>query len=593
MIVRELLTRLGFDADESKVRGFDGAVQALTISLTAVVGAATAASAAAFRLAQGAAAYGDEVAKTARQLGISGNALQEYRFAFDRLGVSEGEATSALERFSRAIGRAAEGSGTEADAFDRLGLSIRDTEGNLRPMEDLLPELADALSGIESEAERAAAAQDLLGRSGGRLAMALAEGGDEIMRLREEFRLLGGGLTEEQQGAAEEFTDAMTNLRTVLNGLRLQIGAELMPVFQPMIEAFTQFGVQNRELIMSTAARFFEQLAEVMGRLVGVARMVTDWIGRVASAVNNLSGFEKAALAVGLLLFSWQRLGKWFLAAGIVAILDDIAAWMNDQPSLIGRLFGPYAEFAESASSLVESLGGLENVIRGVMLLALAGWLMKIAVAARALAVSMGLVTAASAAAGAGAATAAGAGAAAAAAGASRASMFARMASRLGPVGLVAGAVAGVDALDRATAGDEGRQERIDRQIATGEALQGMAGGDGAGWNPLADAIEGRRQGPQSFDPSGITVTPSEPIEGAIDELRQYLDSLQGASIDVNDGSLMGDVDQSRTANISVQLSQSITVPPGTTAEQLAVIRRESDAAIERAAERAAAAMEM
>jgi hypothetical protein len=44
--------------------------------------------------------------------------------------------------------------------------------------------------------------------------------------------------------------------------------------------------------------------------------------------------------------------------------------------------------------------------------------------------------------------------------------------------------------------------------------------------------------------------------------------------------------------NIQVNLSQSITVPPGTSAEQLAVIRRESEAAINRAAERAAAALE-
>jgi len=586
MIVRELLTRLGFDADESKVRSFDGAVRSLTVGLGAAVGAMIVASGAALRLATASAAYGDEVAKTARQIGINGEALQEYRFALDRMGVSQEQATMGFSRLNRMMGRAAAGSAAEVAAFDALGISVTDANGNLRALEDVIPEVADALSGIDSEAQRAAMAQAILGEEAGRLISALASGSEEVERLREEFRLLGGGLSDEQLTAAEEFTDALTNMRAVINGLRLQIGAELMPVIQPMIEAFTQFGIQNRELIMSRAAMFFAELAEVMGRLVGVAQMVVGWIMRVASAVNNLSGFEKAALAVGLLLFAWQRLGKWFIAAALVAILDDIAAWMSDQPSLIGRLIGPYAEFAETVASLVESLGGLENVIRLIVGLMLAKWLLGVGVAIKGLAAAFGLAGAASA-----------AGAAGAAAGAAWGSGFlARALAVMGPLaGLLGLAVAiplTVRALDNATSTPEQRAARSAETVARGEALQDMGGG-GRGFNPISEAIEGRRQGPQSFDPSGLTVTPSEPIEGAIDELRQYLDSLQGASIDVGEGSLMGDVDQSRTANISVQLSQSITVPPGTTAEQLAVIRRESDAAIERAADRAAAAMEM
>ncbi len=620
ILVREFLVKLGFDADEGAVRSFDGAVRNLTVGLTAVVGAATAASVAAFNLAQGAASYGDEVAKTARTIGIGGQALQEYRFALDRLGVSEGEATAGLDRFNRALGRAAAGGATEAGAFETLGINIRDASGNLRAMEDLLPEAADALAGITNEAERAAVAQDLFGRSGGRLAMALAAGGDEIERLREEFRLLGGGLSDEQLTAAEEFTDAMTNLRTVLNGLRLQIGAELMPVFQPLIEALTQFMVMNRALITQAAQRFFAELAGVMQRLVRVGEEVIGWITRLADAFTRLTGIEQIALAVGLLLFSWQRLGKWFVAAGLLAILDDISAWMAGQPSLIAKLLGPYEEFAQSVASLVESLGGLENVIRIIVGLALLAWVAKVAGAIRGLAVAFGLAGAGAAASAAGAAAGAGWGAA----------FLASVASRIGPLAALLGLpVLGGAAIaytlktfDEATSTPEQRAARPDEQAERAAAMFGM---DTLG-NPLSEPRQFRfpePQAPQSFDPSGLEfsfqetqplgqfpfdfggtpsqspdpsgleVVPLQPIQDGLDEVRQYLDSLQGASIDVNDGSLMGDVDQSQTANISLTLQQSITVPPGTTSEQLAVIRRESEAAIERAADRAAASLEM
>ncbi len=636
MIVREFLTRLGFDADEGAVRSFDGAVRNLTVGLTAVVGAATAASVAAFNLAQGAASYGDEVAKTARQIGIGTNALQEYRFAFDRLGVSEGETTGSLERFNRAIGRAAAGTGTEAEAFEALGISVTDAGGRIRGIEELLPELADALSGIESEAERAAIAQDLLGRSGGRLISALAEGGEVVEGLREEFRLLGGGLSEDQARGAEDFTDSITNLRTALNGLKLQIGAELMPAFRPMIDAFTQFVVANRAVIMQGAERFFEHLAAVMGRLVRVGEQLIGWAMRIADAFTRLNSAEQAALAVGLLFFAFQRLGRFFVAGALIAAMDQIAQWMDGQPGLISSILGPYEEFAQTVASVIESVGGLENVLRALMAVGFVVWAARVVPAIRAVASALMLL----------AANPIGAAITAIALGAA---LIISNWDTVGPAleavfALIIGAfeflrdafVSGFETISQwVNSGLEAWQrfrdglgaivdwlmEKFDALMAriqpilnAGAALAeiggAVIGGASNVVSGVADTIMGRGEvssgsggrgrsrtpsgaAADAAIPPGTDVVPSQPVEGALSEIRDYLEGLQGGSVDVSDGSLMGDVDQSQTANISLTLQQSITVPPGTTAEQLAVIRRESEAAIERAAGRAAASLEM
>jgi hypothetical protein len=589
MIVREFLTRLGFDADESKVRSFDGAVRSLAIGLGAAVGAMTTLTAAGFRLASSAAAYGDEVAKTARTLGLTAEALQGLRFAFDRVGVGQDELTNGLERLSRNLGQAARGEATARRGFDALGISIYDADGRLRQINELLPEIVDGLNSVEGDAQAAAIAADLFGRSGIRLGRALRQGSGELESLIEQFRLLGGGLTNEQAAAAEEFTDAMTNMRTVLNGLRLQIGAELMPVFQPLVEAFTDFMIMNRQFVLTNARVFFENLTEAMNRLVAAAQVVAGWIARVYDAVSNLSGLEKAALAVGLLFFGWQRLGKWFIAAGLIAILDDIAAWMAGQPSLIEKLLGPYQQFAEMVASVVESLGGLENVIRGVMALALAGWLLKVAGGAAALASALGLVRAAgvagAATTGAGAATAAGAGAAAGAA--ARGAFLRGLIGRAGPIGMAIGAGLLADQVDQAVSAPGERQMRVQRQAETGEALQGFL--------PVApgpDFLERLATEGVSGPATGITFAPVDPILDRMDEIRQYLDSLQGSSVDVDSGSVFGAVDNSVNPNIQVSVVQNVTVPAGTTAEQIAVIRREVDSGVNRAVERAAAALE-
>ena len=653
MIVRELLTRLSFDADESKVKSFDSAVMGLQKSLLAVVGAATAAGAAAFSLASASARYGDEVAKTARQIGISTDALQGYRFAFDRLGVSEGEATSALERFSRSIGRAADGSGTEAEAFEKLSISIRDVDGNLRPMEDLLPDLADALAGVESEAERAAISQDLLGRSGGAMAAALAEGGDEIRSLLGEFEQLGGALSEDQTKAAEEFTDAMTNMRTVLNGIRLQIGAELMPVFRPMIEAITQFIALNRQIILTRAHDFFQMLSDAMGNLMAVAENIIGVLSRVWGAVDNLSGFEKAALAVGLVMTFMRR--AWIWASLLFLALEDLGAWMRGEDSLLGDWLGDFDDAVAKVNALVEALGGMENIIRAIIALALLKWIVGVTRAVGKLAAALGFAGVAKA-----------AGAAGAAAGAAWGASF--RAAAVGALGRGLGRILGVTALAAAAGAGVSRgatpeMARTPEEIAEFDrraverAIKDPSQMDVIvrenlelrGIDPdtphgriMADREHDRLFGnlsPLDFmglgqhgapDFSGVTDQPESGVSDAIDELGRHLelpdgdapapdvdvlqdesgnagkafeqlkgilDSLEEMSFDLNAPpelqTLSGDIDNSVTnTSLDFNVTQNITVPAGTTAEQLAVIRSETRRALEREVNNAARTLE-
>lgn len=597
MIVRELITRLGFDGDESKVRSFEGAVKGLVGGLTLAVGAMKAVNAAAFGLANAAARVGDEVAKTGRQLGVSAEALQEYRFAFDRLGVSEGEATAGLERFSRALGRAGQGSKTEAGAFEALGVNIRNADGSLRNMEDLLPEAADGLAAIQNEAERAAMAQDLFGRSGGRLAMALAAGGAEIENLREEFRLLGGGLTNEQAKAAEEFTDTMTNLRTVLNGIKLQIGAELMPVFRPMLQAFTEFMALNRASIIEKMGAAFEAISGVFQRLTGFAMDVFNGITRLLSLFGEGDDATRNfMIAMAALLFIFRR--KWFFIGLLLAVLDDFLAWQQGQESVLGRLIGDYETWAARIDALVEKFGGWENA--ATALKAALGLLVALKVAAwiRGIAAALGLLSGTKALAGvATLTTLAGLSGKLGTLAASLGTL-----SKLGLLAVPLGVALGADALDKAIVGDEGRQARRDLQQERANELMPQNGG-GPNWlDRLQDSIR-RNQGGNDVDTErggvidpgskerGGVIDPGS-IEDAIRDLRQYLELSAAPDAPNAEAVAGGDIDNSKQISLNAQVTQNITVPPGTTAEQLAVIRSEAQRTIEREINRAATALE-
>lgn len=537
MIIREFVTKLGFDADESKVKSFDRAVSGLRTGLLAAVGAMTAVATAAGLLVTETARYGDEAAKTARTLGMTAEGLQGLRFAFGRVGVEQSELTNGLERLSRNLGQAARGEETARKGFDALGISIFDADGKLRQINELMPSIVEGLNNVEGEAQSAAIAADLFGRSGIRLGRAMRQGSGELEALIDEYERLGGGLTNEQAEEAEAFTDALTNMSVVIQGIRLQVGARLMPVLRPMVEAFTAFMVANREIITTRIEQAFVLIGDAMSNLMGIARGIMDIFTPILGLITDLGPAGAAAAAAFLaLVMPFGKIRGIMIAAGLLVALEDIGAWMKGQPSLIGRLLGPYEAFAEAVAEWVEYFGGLENVVLGLVALKFAPWLFAVARGVTALAGAMGILG--------GGAAAKGTGVLAALAGISGAAIGGALLSFL--------PTAAGDGTAEGTFGEDGEIPEVTQADIDAEYRRAMGVIDGTG------AV---------FDPSHFGM--SSP-----GDLMEYMD---------NNGS---------GNSINMDVTQNITVPPGTTAEQLAIIRRESESTIAREIDRAVKALE-
>lgn len=81
-----------------------------------------------------------------------------------------------LAKLTRSLGQAALGAKGPAEAFKALGVDVRKAGGEVKTAGEVMPELAEQLSKIESPAERAAVMTQILGRSGQKMATLLAEG---------------------------------------------------------------------------------------------------------------------------------------------------------------------------------------------------------------------------------------------------------------------------------------------------------------------------------------------------------------------------------------------------------------------------------
>lgn len=160
--------------------------------------------------------YASSLGEVAQQLGVSTDALQEYRYAGSQAGLATEEVDQALGQLTRRIGEGVNGTKAQVEAFEKLGISLKDAKGNVLATGDAIPLIADGLQKIKSPAEQSALLLDLFGKSGAKLLPLLSEGSKGVNQLRDAAQKLGIVLSSEQIAKADATADKLDAVRQVL-----------------------------------------------------------------------------------------------------------------------------------------------------------------------------------------------------------------------------------------------------------------------------------------------------------------------------------------------------------------------------------------
>lgn len=268
-----------------------------------------------FGLASSTAQLGDDVAKTADKLGIGTDELQELRYAAERSGVATSAFDNSLEKMTKNIGLAMEGTGAQKDALDALGLSADDL-ANMLP-EEALGLIADRMQGVATQAEKAALANDIFGRSGIGMLNMLQDGSSGLRDLRDDARRTGYVLSEVAARDAEVFQDTLLDTQLIMKGLKNTVGAELMPVVTQSMRRVGDALVGNREQVKVWAASFadgVERALPVIGEVaLGVGNVLSITSRVVATTADMVGGWENFGMIIGAVLASRTviRIGKF------------------------------------------------------------------------------------------------------------------------------------------------------------------------------------------------------------------------------------------------------------------------------------------
>ena len=194
--------------------------------------------------------------------GVAVPQLQSLDFASQQSGVSMEILGKGLERLNINLGKAAEGQNKNAAAlFKAMGINLRDANGHVKNLAQIMPQLETAFEKTTDPTLRAAMAMTLFGKSGEELLPFLTQGPAAIAEMQKKFEEFGYSFSGDDQKGLKNFQDSWNDAQLSVSGLRDEIGARLAPVMAPLLEDFARFVAQNRELVSTDLAKAIRGIA--------------------------------------------------------------------------------------------------------------------------------------------------------------------------------------------------------------------------------------------------------------------------------------------------------------------------------------------
>lgn len=304
----------------------------------------------AVRYAGGLAQSIDQTAKLAERTGVAVEALQGFQVAASLSGVENLE--GALQKVTIAIGNAAESGNTQA--FANIGLDFAALQA-LSP-EDQFRAISAAIAALPTEAERAAAAVRLFGRTGVELLPLFSS---NLQEIEERAQRLGIVLSSDQTAAVEEMNDALDLVSQTFDGIIGQVTANLAPAITAVAEEFLTFveGFQGidgatggggiadaisesllsgAEYLASVLDPWINTLVEWSNSFSSTASTIGGWFEYFQTAVELLQGVFLGARGIfNLFIVGFSEIVRYFVSYFSSRLAADIE---NFQQDLSGRI---------------------------------------------------------------------------------------------------------------------------------------------------------------------------------------------------------------------------------------------------------------
>ncbi len=372
MEVRELVTKLGFDVDETTLNRFETGITKTKQALVGLTVLAAGTITGLVAIAKTAANVGDELYILAPSVGLTVEEYQRYAYALELVGIHQEEFNQNTKIMIRTMGDAVRSGGQVLKSYEALGISAQELK-TLSPGQ-VLERVADGFAKIKDPAIRASIAQDIFGRSGVKMGFALATGSEALKAAGDELERFGIW-TQEGVDAANEFNDEIIRTKVAIMAIRNTIGIALFPIIEKVMKQFRDWVAVNKKLIETRVIEFAQGFARMLETTWGVLSKVVKVVGALVDLFGGLNnqfvvggavftfGAALAAIYAGtaitgikafldiIRMINVEQLKMWVtnpyfaIAAGIflaVLAIQDFVYWVQGKGSLLGDMFGSF-----------------------------------------------------------------------------------------------------------------------------------------------------------------------------------------------------------------------------------------------------------
>ena len=258
----------------------------------------------------------DDLNTLSKVTGIATDKLQLYKAAAEQVDVSVESIAKSQKTLKKNMLSASEG-GKSAEVFKKLGINVKDADGNLRDADDVFNEAVKKLGSMKNATERDALAMKLFGKSASELNPLIEDGGKTYQRVA---KLMNDNkikvVDQKTLDQANKFNDAISDIKTITGTALTTIGTQLAAYLAPVLQK------------------------------------VADWIGKVAGWLTNLS--PKVLTIIGIIAAVVAAIGPLLLLAGAFA-------------SAIGAISSAMALFGASTAIALGPLALIIGAIAAVI----------------------------------------------------------------------------------------------------------------------------------------------------------------------------------------------------------------------------------
>lgn len=301
-------------------------------------------------------------ARLAHNLGMSTDTLSEWEGAASRTGGSAAATGASFEGLTQQFQQfALTGQSAVIPYFRALGISVTDAAGKVRPMSDIMLDLADKFSHMDPR--QAVTFGRALGLDDGTINL-LEKGRAGVLALLEAQKRLGVA-TDADGMRAQQLQNSWADLQQAVTSLGRTIVNDLSPVVIDIMGKMDQWVQKNREWLASKITEYLVAFKDKAVELFNYL-MTVDWSNILAQAKDFAGTVWSIAQHIDTVVRAiggWKDLAEGFFAVWAISRFLPLLAMFSTITSAIGIV----------TTSITAVIGALSSPILLAALAAYAG----------------------------------------------------------------------------------------------------------------------------------------------------------------------------------------------------------------------------